>query len=304
MRCDIYPAMTDNPGSASPTVARGILLMFLSSLSYAVSFSTVRALSDDFSVFQLVLFRTAIGTSVMLPWLFRSGLGVLRTSRWRLYGLRALLVYAGNLSWFYALARLNLAEATALSFLMPVFAAIILALWLHEKLGRHRLIALGLGFLGALVIIRPGWAPVGTGVYAVLVMVVFYAGATSVIRALTLTEDANAVVFYMFALNLPLALGPGIAHWNTPALAHLPIILLFGAASWFAQFFMTRALASAEAAVVMPAFYLQLPITAALGFFLFGQVPDAWVIPGALLIIGGSYYSVWSEKRSQATRAA
>ncbi len=128
-------------------------------------------------------------------------------------------------------------------------------------------------------------------------MVVVYGVTAAVIRALALTEDSNAIVFYMFALNLPLALGPGLANWVTPTGAELPIILVFGVASWLAQLFMTRSLACAEAAVVMPTFYLQLPITTGLGFLLFSEVPSLWVIPGALLIIGGSYFSVWSERR-------
>ena len=271
--------------------------MFCSSIAYAVSSACVRFLADDFSIFQLVLFRTAIGTMVMLPWLFSSGLGVLRTKRWKLYLFRACTVYVSNLTWFYALSRMNLAEATALSFLMPLVAALILAIWLREKLGWERLFAIALGFLGAVLIIRPGFIEVGSEIYAVMFTVLMYGSATAIIRALTLTENPNVVVFYMFFLNLPLALGPGVMTWSTPQAAALPVILLFGLASWVAQVFMTRSLACGEAAVVFPAFYFQLPATALLGFALFGQIPSLWIVPGAILIIGGSYFSVWSENR-------
>ena len=281
------------PGSA----LKGILLMLCSSVAYAVSSSCVRFLSEDFSVYQLVLFRTAIGTSVMLPWLFSSGLKVLRTKRWKLYLFRAGSVYVSNLTWFYALSRMNLAEVTALSFLMPLVAAVILAVWLREGLGWGRLLSVMLGLLGAIVIIRPGFVSVGSEVYAVLFTVLMYGSATAIIRALTLTEDSNVVVFYMFALNLPLAAGPGMMNWSTPLVEDVPVILLFGLASWAAQLFMTRSLACAEAAVVFPAFYFQLPVTAILGFALFEQIPSVWVVPGAVLIIGGSYFSIWSENR-------
>ena len=105
------------------------------------------------------------------------------------------------------------------------------------------------------------------------------------------------VVFYMFALNLPLALGPGVYHWTTPSPADWLLIGAFALLSLYSQIYMTRALALAEAVIVMPTFYLQLPLAAIFGFFLFGQMPEIWLIPGAALIIGGSYYSLWSEAR-------
>ncbi len=282
-------------GWRSSRVARGVLLMLLSALAYALTFVTIRELSERFSGYQLVLFRTVLGTAVMMPWLVRSGLIALRTRRWGLYAFRAIVVYSGNLSWFYALAHMHLADATALSFLGPLFAAVVLAIWLGERLGGARLAALMLGLLGTLVLIRPGFAEVGPAIFAALYMALAYGTATAVIRALTITEDPNAVVFYMFALNIPLALGPGIAHWSAPRGSDVPWILAFGGFSLLAQLFMTRSLACAEAAIVMPTYYLQLPIVALLGYLIFGQLPEIWILPGALLIAGGSYVSVWSE---------
>ena len=218
-----------------------MLLMLLAALTYALSFSTVREMSDRFSIYQMVLFRTAIATAVMLPWLYRSGLGVLRTQRAGLYALRAAVVYTGNVSWFYALSHLDLADATGLSFLAPLFTALILAVWLRERLDAARLGALLLGFASAMVLIRPGFESVELATLAALYMALAYGTATAIIRALTLTEDRNAVVFYMFALNLPLALGPGLAHWSEPAWPDLPWIFAFGAFSLLAQIFMTRA---------------------------------------------------------------
>lgn len=285
--------------TALPVATRAVLLMTMSSVSYALTFVTVRELSETFSVYQLVLFRTAIGTAVMLPWVFRSGVRVLRTSRWKLYGIRAITVYTGNLCWFYALAEMALADATALSFLMPVFAALILAFWMREQLNGARLIALFLGLAGAFVLIRPGFAEVGVATLAMLYTTIAYGWVTAVTRVLAKTEESNAVVFYMFALNVPLALGPGVYHWTAPSPSLWLLIGAFAILSLYSQIFMTRSLALAEAAVVMPSFYLQLPIAALFGFFLFGQVPDIWLIPGAILIIGGSYYSVWSESRQR-----
>ena len=287
-----------------PVTSRAFVLMTCSAVSYALTFVTVRALTETFSVYQLVLFRTAIGTAVMLPWLFRSGLGVLRTTRWKLYAIRALAVYTGNLCWFYALAHIPLADATALSFLAPLFTALILVFWVREALSGARLTAFFFGLAGAFVIIRPGFVEVSTAMIAMLYTVVMYGGATAVTRVLAKTENANVVVFYMFAINLPLALGPGVYYWTAPSQSAWLVIGVFAILSLYSQIFMTRSLALAESAVVMPSFYLQLPLAALFGFFLFGQVPEIWLVPGAMLIIGGSYYSIWSESRRRRAAAA
>ena len=195
-----------------PQQTRAFILMTISAIAYALTFVTVRELSETFSVYMLVMLRAAIGTAILLPWLYRSGVGVLRTSQAKLYGFRALIVYTGNLCWFYALAKMSLADATALSFLMPVFTAIILAVWMREHLNGPRVVSLGLGLAGAFVVIRPGFAEVGLATIGMLYTTIAYGAATAVTRVLTHKDDPSVVVFYMFALNLPLALGPGVYH--------------------------------------------------------------------------------------------
>lgn len=290
--------------NALPAASRGIALMFLSAMCYAFTYVTIRHLGETFSVYQLVLFRTALGTAVMLPWVFRAGLGGLRTRRWKAYGLRAVAVYTGNLCWFYALSHITLADATTLSFMAPLFSVLILAVWLREKLDATRVAAILLGLAGGVIIIRPGFAEIHIAMIGMVYTAVAYGAAMAWTRALTLTEDHRAVVFYMFAINLPVSAIPGIAHWTTPAWIDLPWIVAFGLLSLYSQTFMTRSLALAEAAVVMPTYYLQLPLVALLGFALFDQLPEIWLVPGAALIIGGSYLSVRAEARKRRAAAA
>lgn len=290
--------------NALPAATQGTALMFLSSMCYALTFVTIRQLGETFSVYQLVLFRTFLGTAVMMPWVMRSGIGALRTKRRGVYALRAIAVYTGNLTWFYALTNITLADATTLSFTAPLFAVVILAVWLKEKLDAWRLAALLIGLGGAVVIIRPGFAEIHIATIGMIYTAVTYGYAMAATRALTLTENSKAVVFYMFAINLPVSAGPAIAHWTMPGWVDLPWIVAFGILSLWSQSLMTKSFALAEAAVVMPTFYLQLPLVALLGFLLFAQVPEIWLIPGAAMIIGGSYLSVWSEARKRRRAAA
>ena len=96
------------PAYLALSVKTESILMALSAIAYALTFVTVRALSEMFSVYMLVMLRAAIGTAILIPWLYRSGVGVLRTTQARLYGLRAVIVYTGNLCWFYALRQCHL----------------------------------------------------------------------------------------------------------------------------------------------------------------------------------------------------
>ncbi len=288
-----------NAWAALPPATQGTALMFLSSMFYALTFVTVKKLGDSFSVYQLVLFRTFLGTAVMLPWVMRSGVSALKTRRWGIYWFRAVAVYTGNLCWFYALTNITLADATTLSFTAPLFAAVILAFWLKERLDGWRLAALLIGLGGAFVIIRPGFAEIHIATIGMIYTAISYGAAMAITRALTLTENSNAVVFYMFALNLPLSFVPGVMHWTTPGWEDALWIAAFGLLSLYSQSLMTKSFALAEAAVVMPTFYLQLPLVALLGFLMFDQLPEIWLIPGAIMIVGGSYLSVWSEARKR-----
>ncbi|MEK9644931.1 MAG: DMT family transporter [Alphaproteobacteria bacterium] len=284
---------------ALPAASRGIALMFLSAMCYAFTYVTIRHLGETFSVYQLVLFRTALGTAVMLPWALRTGGSRLRTRRWKAYGLRAVAVYTGNLCWFFALSHITLADATTLSFMAPLFSVLILAVWLREKLDAWRISAILLGLAGGVVIIRPGFAEIHIATIGMVYTAVAYGAAMAWTRSLTQTENHNAVVFYMFAINLPVSAVPAFVHWTTPGWIDLPWIVVFGVLSLYSQTFMTKSLALAEAAVVMPTYYLQLPLVALLGFAMFDQLPDIWLVPGAALIIGGSYLSVRAEARKR-----
>lgn len=281
-----------------PPVIRGIAWATVSSATYALTYATIRELSGTFSVFQITFFRASIGVLVMLPWLMREGLGALGTGRAYLYGGRAIVTYTGMLCWFYGLAHVGLADATALMFTAPFFTIIILSLAIRERVGAGRWAAVGVGFIGALVIIRPGFAEFGLATAALVYVAVSYGASNAATRALAITEPTNAVVFYMFALVLPLSLVPALLAWTMPRPDDVPMILAFGLLSWVSMQCMTRALAAAPAAVITPMYYLQLPFVGVVAYVLYAEVPGWHIWVGALIIIGSSYFVVRSEARA------
>jgi drug/metabolite transporter (DMT)-like permease len=119
---------------------------------------------------------------------------------------------------------------------------------------------------------------------------------------LATTENPNAVVFYMFAILVPLSIGPAAADWISPGWADLPMILAFGVLSLISMQSWTRSLAAAPASVGMPLVYLQLPFVAVLGFLFYGQTSDLWTWVGGAVICASGYYVFLAEARARADR--
>ena len=168
---------------------------------------------------------------------------------------------------------------------------------LGDPIGAHRWGAILVGFTGALIIIRPGFVEISWPLIAVMFRALSYGAANAATRALTLTEDRNSVVFYMFAMMLPIGIVPTIYFAAVPTLPETGWLLLLGIATLLSQQSLTRAFAETTVAIVTPAFYLQLPIIAAFAFALYGEEPAVWVWLGGGVIAASAYYIVRRESR-------
>jgi len=275
---------------------RGILWMTGASLFFAVGYIFVRELSPRFTAFELVFYRSLITVIAMLPWLARVGLGRLRTRRGVVYGGRAIITYAGMVCLFLGIVHMPLADATALVFTAPLFTIVIAGWTLGDPIGAHRWLAIAAGFAGALIVIRPGFAEFSWPVLAVTFAAVAYGATNAATRALVLTEDTNAVVFYMFALMLPIGIGPTLYYATVPTWPEAGLMVLLGIATLLAQQCITRAYVNTTAAIVTPAYYLQLPFVAVLAFAIHGEAPTIWVWLGGAVIAASAYYVVWRER--------
>ncbi len=276
---------------------RGVWWMTAASLFFAIGYVPVRELSPTFTAFEMVFYRSLITVVAMVPWLARVGLGRLRTRRGVLYGGRAVLTYAGMVCLYYGIANMPLADATALVFTAPLFTIVIAGWTLGDPIGAHRWGAILVGFGGALIVIRPGFVALSWPLLAVMFTALAYGAVNAATRALALTEDPNAVVFYMFAIMLPIGIGPTLYFAAVPTWTEAGWLLLLGATSVLSQQCLTRAFAEANAAIVTPAFYLQLPIIAAIAFALYDEAPAVWVWLGGAVIASSAYYTVRRERR-------
>ena len=202
----------------------GTLWMTGASVCFALTYVVVRELTHTMSVFTLVFIRCVFGVLFLTPWLLRNGRGALKTRRWTIYAIRAVTTYTGMVTFFYALRAVDLADANAIQFTGPFFTVILLQVFAGERAGLDRWIAICAGFAGALLIVRPGFGVFVPAMLGIVYTAFAYGASNAATRSLSTTEDNNAVVFYMFAMMLPLSIGPAILDWTTPGVSDLPLL--------------------------------------------------------------------------------
>ena len=274
-----------------------------------VSFSSMavagRALSGELDTFEMMMYRSFIGLAVVLSVGLATGkLREVRFDRLPLHFLRNLAHFTGQNLWFYSLTLITLAQVFALEFTSPIWVVVFAVLFLGEKLTRIRLLAVGLGFLGALAVARPGAGGDPLGLALAAASAVGFACSIVSTKMLTRTETILGILFWLTAMQAVmgiLATGwDGDVAW--PSAAAWPWVALIGCAGLLAHTCLTNALAVAPATVVTPMDFLRLPVIAIVGMALYGEQLDLWVFLGAALIFGGNYLNIWSESRKRRIR--
>ncbi len=268
----------------------GALYMIGASLGFSIMNVAIREASHELEPLQVVFLRNFFAMAFMLPWFARAGLGVLRTKRLSLYVWRSVVGLVAMALWFFSLAYLPLAQAVALNFTVPLFATAAAAMFLGEIVRARRWTATAIGFLGVLVILRPGFQeltwPMALPILAAAVMAV----SVVIVKRLSRTEEPGTMVFFMNVLATPLSLVPALFVWQWPSWTVIGLMTLVGFIAVFSHVALTRAFKMADASAMLPFEYTKLPFVAALGFILFGEVPDLWTWVGAGIIAGSSLY--------------
>lgn len=276
-----------------PGPARAVVLMFLATIAFSFMHVLVRDVSESLHPFEVAFFRNAFGLVVVVPWLLRYGVGILRTARPGLHGARALLNALSMMCFFYALSIAPLSQVAALSFTAPIFATILAAVALREAVGRRRWSAIACGFAGTFVAVRPGFAEVGLGTALILVQALTWAGALVVIRVIGRTDSAITIASYMVLLMIPLLLGPALWVWRTPDGGELLALAAIGVVGTLAQVLMTQALKEGETGTVMPVDFCKLIWASIFGYLFFSEIPSVFtVLGGAMIFLSASYIAL------------
>lgn len=259
----------------------------------------VRALTDDYTSFQILFVRTLVGIALMAPLFARRGVGFLRTRRFPLQVGRALFAYFGMLGLFIGIGEIPLSEVISLSFTQPIFIVVLAALLLGERFGAARVVATAGGFAGVLIIVRPGFEQVGFGAMMVLGGALSYACSNICIKKLMTTENSVATTAWVNILMCPLAAVPSFFYWVPMNAVDLALMAGVGVTGTMGVWFVSRAYAAADMSAVVPFDFLRLPIVATAAWLLFSESTDVWTLAGAAVIFASTWYLAVSESRKR-----
>ena len=282
----------------SPAVQAAIIAT-VAMVLFSVVPPSVRLLSDTMSSWQIVFIRAVFGTIGIGLFFIWTGLHKLKSRQMKVHVVRSTFNFVGMVMWFWALAHIELAKGIAIHFTMPLFIVLFAVIFLRERIGLYRLIAMLVGFGGVLIIMRPGALDTGLPELAILSSAALYGGAVVFLKKVVADETPAAVTFYT---NLFMALGclvPTVILWAPLTAADILPVLGLSVCGLFAPFMVAVALRKADASMIAAFDFLRLPFTALFGFLLFAEVPDEFVWLGAAVIFASTYFIARREAKKQ-----
>ncbi len=264
-------------------------------LSFTLMAVAGRAILSDLNTFELMLYRSVIGVMIVSFFLGRStrGFSQLKTPRLKQHLLRSAVHYTGQNLWFFAIATIPLAQLIALEFTNPLWVALLAPLLLGETLTRNKLLIVLLGFVGVMIVARPGVEPINLGHVAGFISAMGFALTNIMTRKLTRHDSVLTVLFWMTLtqaiFSLVLSLPNGIP-WPDTSL--WPWIIIMGITGLSAHFCLSQALTLAPATIVAPMDFIRLPISAMVGMLLYQEPLLVTVFIGGGVILLANYLNL------------
>lgn len=288
-----------------PASVRGILLIVIASAFFAAMHNTIRFMSvtEDIHPFELAFFRVVFGLLVFIPFFLRSGIGILRTHKFSWHFGRAFLNAASMLSWFTALSLMPVGDATAVSLVGPVFVAILAMIFLGEHVGPVRWFGIALAVIGGLIVVRPGFTEISSGVWLVLFSAFAVSFSKLIAKILTAHDSPTTIVAYMTLLMTPIMFVPAFFVWQTPTPYQLFFMALIGIFGTVGHLLFVQAYKLADMSLVEPAMFTRMVWAALISLVLFAEFPTPWTWAGAGVIVVGTTLLARQEARREPRRA-
>jgi drug/metabolite transporter (DMT)-like permease len=255
----------------------------------------------ELNVFQVMEFRSAIGFMLLLPLVYRAGGPAgLRTRRPLQHVARNLVHYGAQLGWFLALTLIPLGEVVAIEFTTPIWTAILATAFLGERMNGGKILAVVLGLIGVIVIVRPGLSAVNVGQLIALMAAVAFGVSIAMVKSLTRTDTTLQIIFWMTVVQSIAGFVPAIVVWTWPSATAWGWLLVVAFCGTFSHYCMARAMLYADATIVVPIDFLRVPLTALAGWLIYAERMDLLTVLGAAMILGGNVLNL----RSPAERRA
>lgn len=277
---------------AAPWIAGWLLLMLVVAVAG-------RQATRELDVFQIMEMRALMGLVLLVPLVrMAGGLRALHTRQLPRHVGRNIVHYGAQYGWFFALTLIPLGQVVAIEFTMPIWTALLAALFLGERLNRWKLIAVVLGAIGVVMIAQPGGGSgAGAGQLIALAAALGFAVSIILVKSLARTEHAVTIMFWMLLVQSVLGLWPALAVWRWPTPATWGWVALIAFAGTYAHYCMASAMRHADATVVVPMDFLRVPLTVLVGWLLYAERLDLIMALGTVLILAGNLLNLWRAPR-------
>ncbi|UTD30411.1 DMT family transporter [Bradyrhizobium sp. WD16] len=241
------------------------------------------------NLFEVLELRSLIGFALLAPMVWRQGgLRAMATARPLQHICRNTAHYTGQYLWFLALTMIPIAQVVSIEFTMPIWTALLAAWFLGEHITLRKTLAIGLGLIGVVVIVRPGVGDGNAGQLVMVVAAMAFAIAIVLIKSLTRTDPPVVIIFWMLVIQSVLGLVPSLVVWTWPPLSVWPWLVVLAFCGTYSHYCMTQAMRHADATVVVPMDFLRVPLSAAVGWLVYDERLDLLTVVGAAVILGAN----------------
>lgn len=281
---------TAAPALPRNNVLQGVGWMLLTGFLFVAVTGIVRHLGSDMPAIEAAFIRYCFGLLLILPVLAKLVRQRMEPGLLKLFGIRGLFHGIAVMLWFYAMARIPIAEVTAIGYTAPIYITIAAAFFLGERLQLRRTLAILVGLAGSLVILRPGFQEINSGQLAQVVAAPLFAASFILAKKLTDRADPSVIVGMLSVVCVIVLLPGAILQWRDPTMEELMWLALTAVFATTGHYTQTRAFRAAPITVTQPIMFLQLVWAALLGMALFDENLDPFVFVGGAIVIGAATY--------------
>jgi len=286
------------------SVVLGCTTMLVSTLFFASMHTCVRYLSGDLHPFEIGFFRNLFGVVILAPLILRNGCALMRTNHLNWHFTRATINVFAMMIFFYALSITPLATVQALSFTAPLFTTVLAVVLLGEKVRFRRWAAVIVGFIGVMIILRPGAQPLDFGSLLVLLSASIWAFTMIIIKRLSNTDSPLTITAYVTIFLTVMSFIPAMWVWTWPVGTQWAWLVFAAFAGTMGQLCVAKAFAYADTTIVLPFDFAKIIWGAMLGYLFFGEYVSVYTWIGAVVIFAGATYVAYRERQLEQQRGA
>ena len=273
----------------------GVFWMLVTGVLFVGVTAVVKYVGDGLPAAEAAFLRYLLGLVFLIPMIPAMRAATLTPRIYKVFAFRGVVHSVGVTLWFYAMTRISIAEVTSMNYLNPIYVTVAAAIFLGEKLAFWRILAVLAAFIGAMIILRPGFRELNSGHIAMLFAAVLFAGSYLSAKGMA-DEVSPSVVVFMLSVTVTIGLAPmAFAVWVPPTWAQIGWMFVLAALATGGHYTMTLAFACAPLTVTQPVYFLQLVWAVLLGWLVFDEAVDFYVILGGIVIVGAVSFITWRE---------